>query len=131
MSNIWNAPPFGAAAILQSGTYWHFVRRRFRSLVGNLELTADQLKDGRTKYRGVVNVLNRHYWDIASETAHHELCGSWAKGTRVRPPRDIDMIFELPFSVYQRFELRSGNRQSQLLQEVRDQPGFHRAQQSC
>jgi len=131
MSNIWKAPPFGASTILQQQTSpfaaaasavtpWRHVRQRFRALHANLQVTADQIDDGRTKYRGVVAALNRHYWDSSSETLHHELVGSWAKGTRVRPPRDVDLIFELPISVYHRFEQRSGNKQSQLLQEVRD-----------
>jgi len=48
------------------------------------------------------------------------LVGSWGKKTRVRPPRDIDVLFELPYSVYQRYEQKTGNKQSQLLQEVKD-----------
>jgi hypothetical protein len=38
----------------------------------------------------------------------------------VRPPRDIDFLFQLPYEVYQRFQQRIGNRQSQLLQEIKD-----------
>lgn len=130
MTNLWQTPPFGASSILQSQASpfvatkaagpWHFVRRRFRSLHANLQLTTDQIEDGKTKYRGVVSALNRDYWGVSSESAHLELVGSWSKGTRVRPPRDVDFIFELPVAVYHRFEQRSGNKQSQLLQEVRD-----------
>ena len=131
MGNIWNAPPFGTSTILQPHTSpfgvtasttppWQFVRRRFRSLRANLQLTSDQIEDGKTKYRGVVAALNRAYWDSPSEVTHHELVGSWSKGTPVRPPRDVDFIFELPVAVYHRFEQRTGNKQSQLLQEVKD-----------
>jgi hypothetical protein len=37
----------------------------------------------------------------------------------IRPPRDIDILFILPNSVWQRFKQRPGNRQSQILQEVK------------
>jgi hypothetical protein len=47
------------------------------------------------------------------------LAGSWGKSTAIRPPRDIDVIFVLPPSVYDRFKQRSGNIQSQILQEVK------------
>jgi hypothetical protein len=47
------------------------------------------------------------------------LVGSWGKSTQIRPPRDIDILFVLPYSVYQRYEQVSGNKQSQLLQEVK------------
>ena len=47
------------------------------------------------------------------------LIGSWGKFTTVRPPRDIDILFLLPPDVYWRYEKRTNNRQSQLLQEVK------------
>jgi hypothetical protein len=99
---------------------WPFVRRRFERLLGALTLTPDQIADGDTKLRGAVDCLNRAYWNVGDETLHSVPSGSYAKGTRVRPPRDIDFLFQLPFEVYQRFQQRSGNRQSQLLQEVKD-----------
>jgi Second Messenger Oligonucleotide or Dinucleotide Synthetase domain len=131
MTNLWQTPPFGASSILQpqaspftaTNSYvgsWLYVRRRFRALHSNLQLTPEQTADGKTKYRGVVSALNRNYWGTSSETNYLELVGSWAKGTPVRPPRDVDFIFELPVAVYHRFEQRTGNKQSQLLQEVRD-----------
>ena len=48
------------------------------------------------------------------------LIGSWGKGTQVRPSRDIDILFLLPASVWQQYEQRGGNKQSQLLQEVKN-----------
>jgi Second Messenger Oligonucleotide or Dinucleotide Synthetase domain len=116
MTNISEPSPFVAT---NSVVPWHYVRRRFRQLHANLQLTPDQVEDGNTKYRGVVAALNRHYWGISSETHHRELVGSWAKGTPVRPPRDVDLVFQLPIEVYHRFEQRTGNKQSQLLQELR------------
>lgn len=98
---------------------WYYVTRRFTGLLENLKLTADQVKDGETKHRGVIACLNRHYWNSESETDNALLIGSWGKKTRVRPPRDIDILFPLPTSAYYRFQQRTGNRQSQLLQEVK------------
>ena len=46
--------------------------------------------------------------------------GSWGKGTAIRPPRDIDLYFLLPVNVYNRFQVYRGNRQSALLQEVKE-----------
>ena len=64
--------------------------------------------------------LNRHYYGTSSETANSLLIGSWGKGTEVRPSRDIDILFLLPSSVWQRYQQREGNKQSQLLQEVKE-----------
>lgn len=98
---------------------WPYVRRRFTQLLNNLAVTSYQASDGQTKQAGVRACLNRHYYENSSETANSMLIGSWGKRTRVRPPRDIDILFLLPPAVYWRFQERSGNKQSQLLQEVR------------
>jgi len=91
--------------------------------VSNLELTDVQREDGQTKHRGVRQSLNKEYYDSTSETANSMLVGSWGKGTVIRPPRDIDVLFVLPYEVYQRYEQRYGNKQSALLQEVKAKLG--------
>lgn len=98
---------------------WIYVIARFKEFLQNLELTTEQDEDGRTKYAGVVSCLNDAYYGTSSNSENSFLIGSWAKGTRVRPPRDVDMYFVLPFSVYQKFETYANNKQSALLQEVR------------
>lgn len=100
---------------------WVYVIRRFRHLLGELEITPLQRVDGSIKHMGVRSVLNAHYYGDSSGTANSRLVGSWGKGTEIRPPRDVDVLFELPWSVYTRFEQRppGSNRQSELLQEVR------------
>lgn len=98
---------------------WHYVERRFARLLENIQITAAQAEDGQTKHAGVRGCLNRHYWGTASETANSLLIGSWGKLTRVRPSRDIDILFLLPPHIYHQYQGRAGNRQSQLLQEVK------------
>jgi hypothetical protein len=99
---------------------WQYVRRRFASLLCNIAISDSQREDGEKKQAGVRACLNRHYWNVASETANSMLIGSWGKDTRGHPSRDIDILFLLPAEVYHRFQQRSGNRQSQLLQEVKE-----------
>jgi hypothetical protein len=98
---------------------WWFVRRRFGLLLDELKITQAQREDGETKRAGVTACLNRAYYGHSSDTANGILIGSWGKWTRVRPPPDVDLLFLLPNDVYWRFERRAGNRQSQLLQEVK------------
>lgn len=99
---------------------WIAVRPRFDQFNRELALTARQEIDAWTKWTGVVSSLNRHYYDIDSRTDNSFLIGSWAKGTAGRPPRDIDLYFVLPYEVYQRFQNHLWNRQSALLQEMKD-----------
>lgn len=98
---------------------WNFVRRRFSSLLSNLELTEGQIADGEAKTNGIVSALNRAYRDDNSATDHAFKVGSWGKGTAVRPSNDIDVFFLPPIDVFHTFNARLGNKQSQLLQEVR------------
>jgi len=95
------------------------VGTRFDKLLENLRLTDDQHRDGIVKYTGVRICLNSHYYGVSSGSANSLLVGSWGKSTEIRPPRDIDVMFALPSWVYDRFQTRPGNKQSQLLQEVK------------
>ena len=95
------------------------VATRFNAFLGNLTLTDSQIADGKARTESVISVLNKQYWNSTSGSSNSVNVGSWAKFTRIRPPRDVDVLIELPASVHTRFEGRTGNRQSQLLQEVR------------
>jgi hypothetical protein len=108
--------PFPSAPVLR----WLYVRRRFGRILSNISITDCQRQDGEKKQAGIRKCLNRYYWNEESETTNSFLIGSWGKGTLVRPPRDIDILFLLPAHVYWRFDNRKGNRQSQLLQEVKN-----------
>jgi hypothetical protein len=110
------APP-----VVSSGpSNWVAVWPRFETFHQNILLTPPQVRDGRTKFAGVVAALNAHYYGSASQGDTAFYFGSWGKDTATRPPRDVDIYFRLPPHVYGRFEARAGNRQSALLQEVKD-----------
>jgi hypothetical protein len=99
---------------------WIHVTRRFEAFIKALELTNGQVEDGERKYKGVVSCLNYAYYGNSSNVLNAFYTGSWAKGTRIRPPRDADLYFVLPTEVFWRFEKNIGsNKQSALLQEVK------------
>ncbi|WP_094540472.1 SMODS domain-containing nucleotidyltransferase [Brucella grignonensis] len=99
---------------------WIGVRQRFRRFHDGLKLSKDQLDDGVGKQLGVRKSLHRAYYSEASDNPCGFIVGSWGKGTAVAPPSDVDIFFELPVAVYHRFEAYQGNKQSALLQEVRE-----------
>lgn len=98
---------------------WVGVRQRFELFHQNLALTELQYNDGVTKRSGVVACLNRYYYNSSSQIDNNFLIGSWGKNTAIRPPRDVDVYFVLPITVYNRFQSHQWNRQSALLQEVK------------
>src|SRR5919109_911786 len=91
----------------------------FQRLIANLQLTSEQTADAAGKHQRVRRALNSWYWGVDNGTANSLLIGSYGKDTEIRPPSDVDILFELPWSVYQRYQDRLGNKQSQLLQEVK------------
>jgi hypothetical protein len=119
------APPnsllSGLAAVptVAPATQWIYLRRRFGALLNDMRITDWQRQDAETKQAGIRACLNRHYWNVSSEFTNSMLIGSWGKLTQVRPSHDVDVLFLLPGEVYHRFQQRGGNRQSQLLQEVK------------
>jgi hypothetical protein len=107
-------------AYFPSGHQWIAVRQRFEQFHRNLSLTLAQYVDGNTKRKGVINCLNQYFYGQSSGDEHSLLIGSWGKRTVTRPPRDVDVYFVLPCEVYLQYERRIGNRQSALLQEVKN-----------
>jgi hypothetical protein len=101
---------------------WLYVTRRFQRFLSEIEPTAGQHEDVETKAIGIISCLNREYWEgqLREGLTSFVLAGSWAKGTRIRPHSDMDLIFLLPWAVYRRFENRAGNKQSGILQEIKE-----------
>jgi len=95
------------------------VAKRFTTFLINIRLSDVQIEAGKSRRESVVKAMNGNYWNSSSSTANSKFVGSWGKLTRVRPPRDVDVLFTLPKSAYDRFQGRTGNKQSQLLQEIK------------
>jgi hypothetical protein len=98
---------------------WNYVERRFQLLNENLLLNDEQIADANTKLKGIVSTLNRSFWDHNDESRNAFLVGSWRKGTVVRPPNDVDLFFIAPNTIFNEFNGKAGNVQSQLLQRFR------------
>lgn len=95
------------------------VGSRFDKFLYEIELTDKQIEDARTKYDGVCGKLHSIYYTTTYSGSTKLLVGSYGKRTAISPTTDIDVIFVLPKSEYYRYNAYSGNRQSQLLQEVK------------
>ncbi|MFB5663692.1 nucleotidyltransferase domain-containing protein [Alteribacillus sp. HJP-4] len=63
--------------------------------------------------------LNIEYWDTESSTSHSRYVGSYGRGTAIRGFSDVDLLMQLPDSIYDRYNKYLGNGQSALLQEVK------------
>lgn len=81
-----------------------------------------QIQDGgtiSTRYKAITRRLNTDFWDTASETAHSLYVGSYGRNTAIAGFSDLDLLFQLPYEMWEQYNGHSGNGQSALLQTVR------------
>jgi hypothetical protein len=71
------------------------------------------------RYRSLTQRLNTDFWTTTSETSHSFYVGSYGRNTAIEGFSDLDMIFQLPYSVYEQYDGYAGNGQSALLQSVK------------
>lgn len=68
----------------------------------------------------IAKKLNAHYYELDKDSSSHlYIVGSVGRGTAIKDSSDLDIIFDLPSSVYKRFNDYETNGQSALLQEVK------------
>lgn len=71
------------------------------------------------RYKAITRRLNTDFWSTNSDTSHSLYVGSYGRNTAIQGFSDLDMIFQLPYEVYERYDNYAGNGQSALLQEVK------------
>jgi tRNA nucleotidyltransferase (CCA-adding enzyme) len=71
------------------------------------------------RYKKITQRLNTDFWNAISDTAHSLYIGSYGRNTRIAGSSDVDMLVELPGSIYTKYNDYQGNGQSALLQAVR------------
>lgn len=81
-----------------------------------------QVQDGGTisiRYKAITKRLNIDFWGTSSDVSHSLYVGSYGRNTAIQGISDLDMVFELPASLYHKYNAYTGNGQSSLLQVVR------------
>lgn len=91
----------------------------FENFCNNLLMTEETVNSISYRYKRITKQLNKDFWSSDSDTSHSIYVGSYGRGTEIHVS-DIDMIFQLPFSTYETYNNYSGNKQSSLLQAVKN-----------
>lgn len=94
------------------------VSNDFSELCSKLRMSDTTVSSIQARYHAVTKKINEEYWNSSSDTLHSMYSGSYGRGTAIFAS-DIDMIVELPWSLYSRYDSYIGNGQSALLQDVR------------
>lgn len=81
-----------------------------------------QVKSGgtiSTRYKAITQRLNNDFWATISDTSHSLYVGSYGRNTAIQGFSDLDMVFQLPYSIYEQYNSYTGNGQSALLHAVK------------
>lgn len=90
----------------------------FETFNNNLRMSNDTVSNVSYRYKRITKQLNKDFYNSESETSHSLYVGSYGRGTDILVS-DIDMIFQLPYSEYEKYNAYFINGQSALLQAVK------------
>ncbi|WP_336883051.1 SMODS domain-containing nucleotidyltransferase [Rhodococcus globerulus] len=94
---------------------------RFDKFLRNITLTTAEREQATARGNNVAEKLHSHFYPSRAYNGDTKLLiGSHGKRTRVRPVRDVDIIFKMPPPMLGQYHRHSGNGQSALLQVVKN-----------
>lgn len=85
------------------------------------DIVLDNLSDIEKSTGEIAKKLNSVYYDLESDTSSHMyIVGSVGRHTAIKGSSDLDLIFDLPESVYKKYNNYDSNGQTALLQEIKE-----------
>ena len=91
----------------------------FEQFGKNLRMSDSVVSNVQSRYHAITKRINQDFWGSNSDTLHSFYVGSYGRGTAIYTS-DIDIVVELPWSEFSKYDNYSGNGQSALLQSVRN-----------
>lgn len=91
----------------------------FQKFCNNLNMSENTISTIRNRYHQITKRINLEYWNSNSEIDHSLYAGSYGRGTAIYTS-DLDIIVQLPMSIYYRYNDYTSNGQSQLLYNVKN-----------
>ncbi|WP_422861929.1 SMODS domain-containing nucleotidyltransferase [Flagellimonas sp. W118] len=95
------------------------VSENFKTFCDDLKISSGKRSTISTRFNSIVKRLNTDFWNMDSSTGGRYL-GSYGRHTANGWVSDIDMLFEMPWSVYNKYDAYITNGQSAFLQEVKN-----------
>lgn len=90
----------------------------FETFCSNIKMSSSTTDTISYRYKQITKRLNTDYYNSDSDTYHSFYVGSYGRDTEIFAS-DIDMLFDLPSSVYHQYDKYQSNGQSALLQAVK------------
>lgn len=90
----------------------------FGTFCSNILINESDLEKISSRYKQITKRINLDYYNSSSESSHGLYAGSFGRDTEIYTS-DIDILVQLPYETYVKFNGYSSNGQSALLQEVK------------
>ena len=94
------------------------VATKFENFCDNILISDQKVSDIKYRYERITKQLNKDFYNIDSDKKNTWYVGSYGGDTDIHVS-DIDILFQIPLSVYEKYNNYSGNGQSALLQQVK------------
>lgn len=91
----------------------------FQKFCSSVRIGTDKRSSIATRTGRIVEKLNADLRNLDSNTSYRFYVGSYGRGTAIPSVSDVDLLYELPFALYERFNSHASNGQSALLALVR------------
>jgi hypothetical protein len=91
----------------------------FQGFCGNLRIGYEQRESIGNRTGRIVGQLNADLRGLNSKASYRFYVGSYGRATAIPSVSDVDLLYELPAALYERFDKHEGNGQSALLAHVR------------
>ncbi len=92
----------------------------FSGFCGSLRINGEQRASIAYRTARIVGRLNFDLRNLNSDAAYRFYVGSYGRSTAIPSVSDVDLLYELPYSLYQRFHGHIGNGQSALLAHIKN-----------
>lgn len=89
----------------------------FNAFCNNIKLNTKEMKVSAGEIAKKLDKV--YYGEDRDSSPHLYIVGSVGRETAIKGSSDLDIVFDLPTSIYKKFDEYSGNGQSSLLQEVK------------
>ena len=90
----------------------------FETFCKRLKYSDEHLDKIRYRYHAITKRINMDYYGTTSSENHSLYVGSFGRDTEILTS-DVDMLVQLPYETYKKFDEYTSNGQSALLQEVK------------
>lgn len=87
----------------------------FSGFCSSLRINGEKRTSIANRTARIVGRLNYDLRGLNSDAAYRFYVGSYGRSTAIPSVSDVDLLYELPYSLYQRFHGHAGNGQSALL----------------